>query len=227
MGVILHKPTLATVATTGAYSDLSGTPDLSGYATTQAMNTALADKADDADLTALETRVETAEGKIGTGNMSVGGNQQSTIVAAINALDAKTTGIATQGNLETLESSVTALSNTVGSASGGLVKDVADNASAISDIETELASKADAADLADYVQSSDLATVATTGDYDDLTNKPAIPTVDNALNTQSSNAIANSAVAGKIVASNVPGSGQYVLGYVEGVPTYIAIVGAD
>lgn len=33
--------------------------------------------------------------------------------------------------------------------------------------------------LANYVQSSDLATVATTGDYDDLSNKPTIPTVGN------------------------------------------------
>ena len=117
----------------------------SGFDTTNTVAAALADKADDSDLTALETRVETAEGKIGTGNMSVGGAQQSTIIAAINALDTKTNGIATQGNLETLESSVTALSNTVGSASGGLVKDVADNTDAISDIQTDLAGKADAA----------------------------------------------------------------------------------
>ena len=32
-------------------------------------------------------------------------------------------------------------------------------------------------DLSGYAQTSDLATVATTGDYDDLTNKPTIPTV--------------------------------------------------
>ena len=55
MGVILHKPTLANVATSGAYSDLSGTPDLSGYATTQAMNTALVAKANSADLATVAT----------------------------------------------------------------------------------------------------------------------------------------------------------------------------
>lgn len=36
-----------------------------------------------------------------------------------------------------------------------------------------------AIDLTDYVQFTDLATVATTGDYDDLSNKPTIPTVGN------------------------------------------------
>ena len=36
-----------------------------------------------------------------------------------------------------------------------------------------------AIDLTDYVRFTDLATVATTGDYDDLSNKPTIPTVGN------------------------------------------------
>jgi hypothetical protein len=37
--------------------------------------------------------------------------------------------------------------------------------------------------LAPYVLSSSLATVATSGDYDDLSNKPTIPTVNNAALT--------------------------------------------
>lgn len=37
---------------------------------------------------------------------------------------------------------------------------------------------ATAIDMDDYVESSDLATVATSGSYNDLTNKPTIPTVD-------------------------------------------------
>lgn len=47
------------------------------------------------------------------------------------------------------------------------------------DLNTALADYVTSADLttvlADYVESADLATVATTGDYDDLTNKPTIP----------------------------------------------------
>ena len=46
---------------------------------------------------------------------------------------------------------------------------------------------------------SSLATVATTGDYDDLTNKPVIPpgvVVDQTLDSSSTNAVANQAVVG-------------------------------
>lgn len=46
---------------------------------------------------------------------------------------------------------------------------------------------------------SSLATVATTGDYDDLTNKPFIPpgvVVDQSLDSSSTNAVANQAVVG-------------------------------
>jgi len=35
----------------------------------------------------------------------------------------------------------------------------------------------DKPDLSVYAESADLATVATTGDYDDLTNKPTVPTI--------------------------------------------------
>ena len=53
--------------------------------------------------------------------------------------------------------------------------------------------------LDNKVNSTDLATVATTGDYDDLTNKPVIPPgviVDQSLNSSSTNAVANQAVVG-------------------------------
>lgn len=39
--------------------------------------------------------------------------------------------------------------------------------------------------LADYVETSDLSTVATTGDYDDLSNKPTIPTTTSELTNDS------------------------------------------
>lgn len=48
--------------------------------------------------------------------------------------------------------------------------------------------------LALKANSADLATVATTGDYDDLTNKPTIPTVDQTIVDGSSNAVAGNAV---------------------------------
>lgn len=53
-----------------------------------------------------------------------------------------------------------------------------------------------------YVEADDLATVATTGSYSDLLNKPVI---DDALNTSSSNSIANSAVSGVLNTNLVTG----------------------
>ena len=59
------------------------------------------------------------------------------------------------------------------------------------DLATALASYVTNSDLnttlADYTPTTDLATVATTGDYDDLTNKPTIPTVNNGTLTISRN----------------------------------------
>ena len=46
-----------------------------------------------------------------------------------------------------------------------------------------------AGELANYAQSSSLATVATSGDYDDLLNKPTIPTVNNATLTIQKNGV--------------------------------------
>lgn len=53
-----------------------------------------------------------------------------------------------------------------------------------------------------YVEADDLATVATTGSYSDLLNKPV---VDDTLSTSSSNSIANSAVSGALDTNLVTG----------------------
>lgn len=49
-------------------------------------------------------------------------------------------------------------------------------------------------DLTNYTLSSNLATVATTGSYSDLTNKPTIPSVDSTVSTTSTNAVENQAI---------------------------------
>ena len=56
----------------------------------------------------------------------------------------------------------------------------------------------DKPDLSVYAEKADLATVASTGDYDDLTNKPTIPTVDQVYDGTSTNAQSGTAVAGAI-----------------------------
>jgi len=52
--------------------------------------------------------------------------------------------------------------------------------------------------LQDLVESSDLATVATSGSYNDLSNKPTIPTVDQTYSASSTNAQSGVAVASAI-----------------------------
>ena len=65
-------------------------------------------------------------------------------------------------------------------------------------------------DLSVYAQSANLATVATTGDYTDLLNKPTIPTVpttDQTYNSASTNPQSGTAVAGALATVNqVPAS---------------------
>ena len=61
----------------------------------------------------------------------------------------------------------------------------------ISDLATI---RSNASKGATAVQPDDLATVATSGSYADLTNKPTIPTVDSALSSTSTNAIQNKVV---------------------------------
>ena len=63
-----------------------------------------------------------------------------------------------------------------------------------------------------YATINSLATVATSGSYSDLTNKPTIPTVDSALSSTSTNAIqnkvVNTALAGKANATHTHASGD-------------------
>ena len=54
---------------------------------------------------------------------------------------------------------------------------------------------------AGFARTSSLATVATSGDYNDLSNKPTIPTVDQSYSASSSNAQSGKAVAQAIAAS--------------------------
>ncbi len=78
---------------------------------------------------------------------------------------------------------------------------------AISDLATI---RSGAGKGATAVQPGDLATVATSGSYADLTNKPTIPTVDSALSSTSTNAIqnkvVNDALAGKANATHTHAS---------------------
>ena len=109
---------LATVATTGAYSDLSGTPDLSVYATTSDLTTGLSTKQDTInDLATIRSGAAAGATAVQPGDLAT---------------------VATTG--------------AYGDLSG-------------------------TPDLSIYAQTSSLATVATTGDYADLSNTPSIPVI--------------------------------------------------
>ena len=107
VGAKANSADLAPVATSGSYNDLTDKPaaqDLSGYATTAAMNTALADKADASDLETLEGLVATSGQTIPSTIGST--NNVTTIVGAINALNTKTNSMPTDDEFTELTTRV-------------------------------------------------------------------------------------------------------------------------
>ena len=75
------------------------------------------------------------------------------------------------------------------------------------------------ADLSDYVEASDLAAVATSGSYNDLTNKPTIPSGDDLVPS------ASSVDAGKVLTVDSQGDPAWVTPSTG--PTYTAGTGID
>lgn len=79
---------------------------LDGKITTNANAISAMDTAYKAADTALDGRVDTLETTVGSGAMTVNGAAQADVIAAINALDTKTNGIASEGALTTLQETV-------------------------------------------------------------------------------------------------------------------------
>lgn len=105
----------ATAANTAATTAKSAADD--AQSDVDALNTVVAGKASQTDLTALTTRVTTAEGditaletKVGTGDLTT---TAKTIVAAVNELKIKTDGLATEGNFEEMNNKITAVETAV------------------------------------------------------------------------------------------------------------------
>lgn len=153
---ILNKPTLATVATSGSYNDLSNKPDLSVYA-------------ESADLATVATTGAYSD-LTGT----------PTIPTATSDLT-NDSGFITSADLPTIDQTYNATSTNAqsGTAVAGAVATKQD---VISDLAT-IRSGAQAGSTA--VQPGDLATVATTGAYSDLTGTPTIPTATSDLTNDS------------------------------------------
>ena len=155
------RPNLSTVATTGAYSDLSGKPNLATVATTGAY----------ADLTGKPT-VPSVTQNTGTSTTSVMSQNAVTVALGGKADTSSLATVATTGAYSDLSGTPTVPS--VVQATGSSTANVmSQNA-----VTLYLNNKAD---------SSSLATVATTGSYNDLLNKPSVATKNTYTATFSSN----------------------------------------
>jgi hypothetical protein len=173
----VNSSSLATVATSGAYADLSGKPTIptvptavsaftndSGYANTTYVTSAIQAVVGAAPA-ALDTLAEIAAQLQ---------NDESVTSALINTVSGK----ANTTYVDTADSGIRAFVNTSISTANTSLKSYTD--AAISTANTSLKSYTDGA-LATKVNTSSLATVATSGSYADLTNKPTIPTVPTAV----------------------------------------------
>ena len=159
---ILNKPNLASVATTGNYADLIDRPDLSVYATQSDLSTGLAGKQD--TLTAGN-------------NITITNNVISaTAEPQVNADWDATSGVAEILNKPTEKTLVAGENITITDS----VSTVTIAATVFTQVNSDWNATSGVAeilnkpDLSVYAEKSDLSTVATTGDYDDLLNKPEI-----------------------------------------------------
>lgn len=163
---LVNVPTFATVATSGSYEDLSDKPNLS----TVAITGDYADLSNTPNLSIYETvtsgnlvrsRVSALETQNGSEVLTT---DAQTLSGAVNELDSDlgaveaTVGDSTSG----LVKDVNDLQTTVGDSSAGLVKDVADNATSIGTLESTVGDSNSGLvkDVADA--QSDISTLETT-----------------------------------------------------------------
>lgn len=156
--------------------------ELSNYATTSALTSGLAGKANSShthsisQISGLQTELDSKLESVSLADLGI-----TATAAELNKLDGCT-------------ATVTELNYVDG---------------VTSNIQTQLNGKAASSHTHTASQVSGLATVATSGSYNDLTNKPSIPaaiTVDSALSSTSTNPVQNkvinSALAGKAASSH-------------------------
>lgn len=172
LGAKANSADLATVATSGSYTDLTDKPTIptvnNATLTIQKNSTNVA------------TFTANASSNV-TANISVP-TATSDLTNDSGFLTNSTLPVATSNSLGVVQvgSGLTVSSGGVLSATGGGVADsvawghITGTLADQTDLQDELDAKANAADLA---------TVATSGSYNDLTNKPTIPTVNNATLT--------------------------------------------
>ena len=203
---------LATVAETGSYTDLSNKPDLSVYATTSAMETALAGKqATISDLDSI--RAGAAAGATAA--------QPSDLPTSDELLPSASSGDAgkvltvgndgtaswitpSAGTVYTPGDGVDITNNVISADVDGTTIGIDASTKKIKSLQVIPTKTSDLQNDSNFVVASSLATVATSGSYADLSNKPSIPSVDQSYNASSSNAQSGAAVAQAIAAIPAP-----------------------
>ena len=174
---------LATVASTGLYADLSGKPDLSLYATTSAMETALADKQN--VISDLDTiRAGAAAGATAAQPADLPSSDElvpsSTSVDAGKVLTVANDGTAgwvtpSAGTVYTAGDGVDITSDVISADVDGTTIGIDSTTKKIKSLQTIPTKTSDLQNDSNFVVASSLATVATSGSYADLSNKPTIP----------------------------------------------------
>ena len=165
---------LATVATSGKYSDLTGTPTIPTV-----------------DSTLSETSTNAIQNKEVTTALEGKASKSHTHTKSEISDFPTLASVATSGSYNDLSGTPTipTVDSSLSSTSTNAIQNKA--------VHTALSGKSDTGHKHTKSEITDfptLATVATSGSYADLSNKPSIPTVDSELDADSTNAIQNSAV---------------------------------
>ena len=167
LSVYAEAADLATVATTGAYSDLSGTPTIP-TATSNLTN-------DSGFITLSDVPAQVQPDWDATSGL---GEILHKPDLSVYAETADLATVATTGSYTDLSNKPnipTATSDLTNDSGFITLSDVPAQVNADWNSSSGASEILHKPDLSIYAQSSSLATVATTGDYDDLTNKPTIP----------------------------------------------------
>lgn len=183
---------LAAVATTGSYNDLNNRPNLTVYATTEAMNTALATKQDViGDLSDIRSGAQAGSTAVQPGDLAT----VATTGSYDDLVDKPTIPAAQVNSDWDATSGVTAILNRPNLAAVATTGDYDDLSNKPSIPAAQVNADWDATSGVEQILNRpNLATVATSGSYNDLVNTPSIPTATSDLTNDS----------GFITSSDVP-----------------------
>lgn len=207
---IKNKPQLAAVATSGAYSDLSGTPSLATVATSGSYN----DLSNKPTIPAAQVNSDWNS----TSGVSEILNKPTLSTVATTGAYGDLTGtpnlatVATSGSYNDLSNKPTI--PTVNNATltiqknGTNVQTFTANQSTNATANITVPTKtSDLTNDSNFVESGDLATVATSGSYNDLSNKPTIPAAQVNSDWNASSGVAQ--ILNKPTLATVATSGSY------------------